>query len=113
MTYIRHGERRTQSLLMAPFAFHGSEIELTLVGATERSRHKVLRRTAPREEKQTMSSFALRSELLAGSILMGVIAAAPIAPAVAQQKAAPPDFSSDNVGWVGLNGGGPFFEPVP
>jgi hypothetical protein len=32
---------------------------------------------------------------------------------VAQQKAAPPDFSSNNVGWVGLNGGGPFFEPVP
>jgi hypothetical protein len=39
--------------------------------------------------------------------------AAPIAPAVAQQKAPPPDFSSNLAGWVGRNGGGPFFEPVP
>ena len=60
-----------------------------------------------------MSSFTLREKLLAGSILVGVVAAATIAQAVAQQKAAPPDFSSDNAGWVGLNGGGPFFEPVP
>ena len=60
-----------------------------------------------------MSSFTLRANPLVGSILMGAIAAAPIAPAVAQQKAVPPDFSSNNVGWVGLNGGGPFFEPVP
>jgi len=42
-----------------------------------------------------------------------MMAAAPLAQAVAQQKAAPPDFSSDNVGWVGLNGGGPFYEAVP
>jgi hypothetical protein len=40
-------------------------------------------------------------------------AAALVAQAAAQQKAPPPDFSSDNVGWVGLNGGGPFYEPVP
>jgi hypothetical protein len=60
-----------------------------------------------------MSSFTLRAKLLVGSILMGAIAAVPIAQALAQQKAAPPDFSSNNVGWVGLNGGGPFFEPVP
>jgi hypothetical protein len=59
-----------------------------------------------------MSWFTLRAKLLVGSILMGAIAAVPIAQAVAQRKAAPPDFSSDNVGWVGLNGGGPFFEPV-
>jgi hypothetical protein len=45
-----------------------------------------------------MSSFTLREKLLAGSILVGVMAAAPIAQAVAQQKAAPPDFSSNNVG---------------
>jgi hypothetical protein len=38
--------------------------------------------------------------------------AALIASAVAQQKAAPPDFSSNSAGWVGFNGGGPFFEPV-
>jgi hypothetical protein len=57
-----------------------------------------------------MSSFAFRDKLLAGVIFAGVSAAA-IAPAVAQQET--PDFSSNNVGWVGLNGGGPFFEPVP
>jgi hypothetical protein len=57
-----------------------------------------------------MSSFALREKLLAGIILVAITA---VAPAAAQQAAAPPDFSSNNVGWVGLNGGGPFFEPVP
>ena len=28
-------------------------------------------------------------------------------------NATQPDFSSHEVGWIGLNGGGPFFEPVP
>jgi hypothetical protein len=60
-----------------------------------------------------MSLFTMREKALAGSILAGVLGAAPIAPAVAQQKAAPPDFSSNNVGWVGLNGTGPFFEAIP
>jgi hypothetical protein len=59
-----------------------------------------------------MCAFALR-QLLAGSVLAGLIGAVANAPAVAQEKAAPPDFSSNNVGWVALNGGGPFFEPVP
>ena len=36
-----------------------------------------------------------------------------IAPAMAQQKAAPPDFSANKAGWVGLDGNGPFFEAVP
>jgi hypothetical protein len=58
-----------------------------------------------------MSSFTFKAKLLAGGIF--VMAAASIAPTVAQQQSAPPDFSSNNVGWVGLNGGGPFFEPVP
>ena len=60
-----------------------------------------------------MSPFTWRERVLAGSILVGLMGAAPIASAVAQQKAAPPDFSSNLAGWVGLNGGGPFFEPVP
>src|SRR5262245_50835797 len=60
----------------------------------------------------TMSSFVSREKLIATIIFVGAMAAAPIAPAVAQQEV-PPDFSSNNVGWVGLNGGGPFFEPVP
>src|SRR3984893_19548955 len=60
-----------------------------------------------------MSLFSLREKVFAGSILAGLMAVASIAQAMAQQKAAPPDFSSNNVGWVGLNGGGPFYEPVP
>ena len=59
-----------------------------------------------------MSLFTLREKLLAGGILVGMMGAAPITQAVAQEGAAPLDFSSDNVGWVGLNGGGPFYEPV-
>ena len=60
-----------------------------------------------------MSLFTSTEKLFASSILVGMTAAALAAQAVAQEKAAPPDFSSDNVGWVGLNGGGPFYEPVP
>src|SRR5712672_4486071 len=59
----------------------------------------------------TMSN--LKRSFPAGSIVVGVTVAAPIAQSVAQQNAAPPDFSSNNLGWVGLNGNGPFFEPVP
>src|SRR6195256_230633 len=60
-----------------------------------------------------MSSFTWRERVLAGIVLAGLMGTAPIAPTAAQQKAAPPDFSSNFAGWVGLNGGGPFFEPVP
>src|SRR5580692_5624177 len=59
-----------------------------------------------------MKAFALRGILAAG-VLAGLTAAVGNAPAAAEEKAAPPDFSSNNVGWVALNGGGPFFEPVP
>src|SRR6266478_5525603 len=59
-----------------------------------------------------MSSFALSARFVAGSVVTGFIGAAAAAPALAQQKAAPPDFSSNQVGWVGVNGGGPGFEPV-
>jgi hypothetical protein len=59
-----------------------------------------------------MSSFSSREKkVFAAGILAGLMPMASVAPAVAQQKATPPDFSSS--GWVGLNGGGPFFEPVP
>src|SRR6202521_3417469 len=60
-----------------------------------------------------MSLFAWRERILAGGILFALIGAAPIASGAAQQNAAPPDFSSNLAGWVGLNGAGPFFEPVP
>ncbi|HEY4405298.1 MAG TPA: hypothetical protein VGN55_11700 [Xanthobacteraceae bacterium] len=60
-----------------------------------------------------MCWFTWSARVLAGSILIGLMGAAPIAPAAAQQKAPAPDFSSNLAGWVGRNGGGPFFEPVP
>ena len=65
-----------------------------------------------------MSSFGWKEMVLAGAVLMGAIlvgrvGVAPVAPALAQQPAAPPDFSSNRAGWVGLDGGGPFYEPVP
>ena len=60
-----------------------------------------------------MSLLTWGGKPLACRILAGITAAAPIAQAVAEEKAAPPDFSSNNVGWVGLNGGGPFYELVP
>jgi len=54
-----------------------------------------------------------RESILASGILVGLITAAPIVLAAAQQKAAPPDFSSNLAGWVGMNGAGPFYEPAP
>ena len=57
-----------------------------------------------------MLSLSLREKLFAASALAGLMAVVAVAQGLAQQKAAPPDFSG---GWVGLNGGGPFFEAVP
>jgi hypothetical protein len=50
-----------------------------------------------------MSFFAFGGKLLAGSILVGVVAVAAMAAATEQQKAAPPDFSSNNAGWLTFN----------
>jgi hypothetical protein len=58
-------------------------------------------------------SFVWRKRVVAGGILFGLATAAPIVSPMAQPKSAPPDFSSNGAGWVGLNGAGPFFEPVP
>ena len=60
-----------------------------------------------------MFSFTWKERVLTGIILACLMGAAPIAPIAAQQKPTPPDFSSNYAGWVGQNGGGPFFEPVP
>ena len=60
-----------------------------------------------------MSSFSWSQRVFVGSILASIAGAVPIASASAQQKAGPPDFSSNLAGWVGFNGGGPFYEPVP
>jgi hypothetical protein len=60
-----------------------------------------------------MSSFTWRERVLAGGVLFVLVGATPIVTAVAQQEPAPPDFSSNFAGWVGLNGAGPFYEPAP
>ena len=58
-----------------------------------------------------MPASARAEVLLAGAVAALMVAALP-ATAPAQQPAVP-DFSSNLAGWVGLNGGGPFYEPVP
>jgi hypothetical protein len=64
-----------------------------------------------------MSSFDWREKVLASTVLAGVLWMAPAVPAAAQQKAAPPDFSSNQFGWVGVGGGfgvgGAVFSAVP
>ena len=59
-----------------------------------------------------MSWSAFRKRVLLSGALLGLMMA-PIASTVAQQQGAPPDFSSNFQGWVGLNGGGPGYEAVP
>ncbi len=51
-----------------------------------------------------MYSFTVREGVLAGSILAGLIWAMPGAPAMAEQKAPPPDFSSNQAGWISIGG---------
>lgn len=52
-----------------------------------------------------MSTFI--GKLLASGLLFGIAATA------GPPQTAPPDFSSNFTGWVGLNGGGPSYESVP
>ena len=54
-----------------------------------------------------MSWFTRTGRVFAGSILAGLMGTTLMGQAVEQQTAAPPDFSSNLVGWVGFNGGGP------
>ncbi len=60
-----------------------------------------------------MCSFTCKQRILAALVVAGFAAAASTGSAVAQQTTTPPDFSANLAGWVGLNGGGPFYEPVP
>ena len=63
-----------------------------------------------------MSSLVTRGNLYASGALValaGLICAAPVAPVAAQQKAAPPNFSSSQFGWVRVGQGGPDFDAVP
>ena len=50
-----------------------------------------------------MSTFDSSADLFAGGILTGLICVALTAGAAAQQKTSPPDFSSNQVGWLTFN----------
>ena len=58
-----------------------------------------------------MSLFRLSESAVVCGAMAALLCAA--VPAAAQQKGAPPDFSSNGVAWVGLNGNGPSFAAVP
>ena len=51
-----------------------------------------------------MCAFTMREGVLAGGILASLIWAMPSAPAIAEQRAAPPDFSSNQAGWISIGG---------
>jgi hypothetical protein len=57
-----------------------------------------------------MSAAIWKERVLVAAILAALVIL-PAASTGAQQQS-PPDFSSNQAGWVGLNGGGPFFEAV-
>jgi hypothetical protein len=57
--------------------------------------------------------MSFRQRVLVGSIIAGLFGAATVATSGAQQTPRVPDFSSNLAGWVGLNGGGPYFEADP
>jgi hypothetical protein len=63
--------------------------------------------------RASMASFISGGRVRAASVLVVVLGVALMTSAATEQQPAPPDFSSDGVGWIGLNGAGPFFEPVP
>jgi hypothetical protein len=58
-----------------------------------------------------MSPFTPGTTIAAG-VMAVLVCVTTIAPASAQQKSVP-DFSSNQTGWIGLNGGGPNFAAVP
>jgi hypothetical protein len=51
-----------------------------------------------------MSPFTLREMVLAGGVLTGLLGAALTVEVVAQHNAAPPDFSLNGAGWIGIGG---------
>ena len=60
----------------------------------------------------TMTTFASSGRLLAGSALTVLVCTGLTTAVAAQQKAAPPNFSSNQFGWVRVGQGGPDFDAV-
>jgi hypothetical protein len=55
----------------------------------------------------------LRPRSTAAALVTTLLMVAARPASAAGERAAPPDFSSNFAGWIGLNGGGPFYEAVP
>jgi hypothetical protein len=62
---------------------------------------------------QTMFTFTSTVRLFVGGIFTAFVCTVLSTAIVAQQNVSPPDFSSNQVGWVGVGGGGPGFAVVP
>jgi hypothetical protein len=60
-----------------------------------------------------MFTFTSTGRPLVGGVLTVFVCTVLTTAIVAQQNLSPPDFSSNQVGWVGVGGGGPGFAPVP
>jgi len=59
-----------------------------------------------------MTTFASSGRLLAGSALAVLVCTGLTTVVAAQQKGAPPNFSSNQFGWVRVGQGGPDFDAV-
>jgi hypothetical protein len=64
------------------------------------SRPRIMQREAQQRKGQKMCTFASTIKSVAGSLLAGFACLAVAAGAAAQQKASPPDFSSNNAAWL-------------
>jgi hypothetical protein len=60
-----------------------------------------------------MFTFTSTVRLFVGGIFTAFVCTVLSTAIVAQQNVSPPDFSSNQVGWVGVGGGGPGFAVVP
>ena len=79
-----------------------AEIERRALGKARRWRMLSAQQTAT--GGATMFSFTLRRGVLAGGIVVGLIWATATVPTAALEKASPPDFSSNQVGWIPIGG---------
>src|SRR5687768_1861892 len=71
-------------------------------------------RLGQRQRRSDMVAFSFKRRVIGSVVLAGLVSGAALTATGAEQRRnAPPDFSSNFAGWVGLNGGGPFYEPVP
>src|SRR5580700_8511376 len=99
-TNVRQGSLRAGNTANLQFQRHAGSAVLTLtIGVF------CIRRLVPskREGDGAMSTFESSAKVFAGGILTGLVYVTLTVGVVAQQKASPPDFSSNNAGWLHFN----------